>query len=213
MVKLYGYWRSVAAHRVRIACHYKGLPFEYVAVDLERDGGAHRLPGYGLLNPARAVPTLVDGDFVLSQSLAIIEYLEEAYPLPPLLPSKPVERAQVRSLAQMMVSDCQPLLTSRVERRLAIYHESSSATPEAWRQHWLRQSFDALEVQLERTAGEYCFGDGLTLADLCLLPQWEQAQREQLMLEPYRRINQIVARCRTLPCFRQAAPELQPDAF
>ncbi len=206
MVKLYGYWRSVAAHRVRIACHFKRIPFDYVAVDL--DAEAQRLPGYGVLNPAKTVPTLVDGDLVLSQSLAIIEYLEEAYPMPPLLPEKAVARAQVRALAQMMVSDCQPLLTARVERCLAMGYPD----PGAWRCHWLKQCFDALEVQLERTSGRFCFGDRVTLADLCLLPQWEQARREPMTLEPYHRIHQIVERCRALTCFRLAAPELQPDA-
>ncbi|WP_067664512.1 maleylacetoacetate isomerase [Ferrimonas marina] len=212
-MKLYGYWRSSAAFRVRIACHYKGLPFEYIAVNLTKEGGEQHLPGYTILNPNRLVPTLVDGDMILNQSLAIIEYLDEAYPDKPLLPACPLDRAKVRALALNLVCDCQPLNNLRVMKYLGNELKQGKAQKEAWFRHWHRLALAGLEAQLEGTARRFCFGDQPTLADVCLVPQCYQAERVGLSLEEFPRIQRIVSRCRELEAFNLAAPERQPDAI
>ncbi|GAA4871920.1 maleylacetoacetate isomerase [Ferrimonas pelagia] len=213
MLKLYGYWCSSAAYRVRIACHHKRLAFESKAVNLALDGGEQHLPGYGVLSPAALIPTLVDGDLILNQSLAIIEYLDEAYPDNPLLPDHPTDRAQVRSMAMQIACDCHPLNSQRVMKYLSQKLKQNEAQQRDWYCHWVKRTFDGLEAQLERTAATYCFGDQLTLVDVCVIPEYETAQQCGVDLSQYERLAGIVARCRKLDCFSLAAPQSQPDAL
>ncbi|WP_202983627.1 maleylacetoacetate isomerase [Ferrimonas lipolytica] len=211
-MKLYGYWRSSAAYRVRIACHHKGLAFENISVNLVKGGGEQFLPGYSVLNPNKLVPTLVDGDRILNQSLAIIEYLDEAYPEKPLLPERAFDRAQVRALANNIAADCHPLNNLRVLKYLGNELGQEQEAKTRWYHHWVTQAFDGLELQLEHSAGLFCFGDQVTTADLCLVPQVYNAERFNVPMGQYPRIRGIVERCRALPAFELAQPELQPDA-
>ncbi|WP_035387282.1 maleylacetoacetate isomerase [Ferrimonas senticii] len=211
-MKLYGYWRSSAAYRVRIACHHKGLAFENISVNLIKNGGEQFQPGYTVLNPNKLVPTLVDGDRILNQSLAIIEYLDDAYPDKPLLPERAFDRAQVRALAQNIAVDCHPLNNLRVLKYLSNELGQDDAAKQRWYCHWITQALEGLELQLQHTAGLYCFGDSITLADVCLVPQIYNAERFDVPLQPFKTINRIVERCRALPAFGLAQPELQPDA-
>ncbi|ADN76778.1 maleylacetoacetate isomerase [Ferrimonas balearica DSM 9799] len=213
MLTLYGYWRSSAAYRVRIACHHKGLAFDNRSVHLVRDGGEQHLPAYGVLNPNHLVPTLVDGDLILNQSLAIIEYLDEAYPMPALLPEGPVARAKARALAQNIASDCHPLNNLRVLKYLGSELKASEAQKTAWYHHWIKTAFEGLELQLEQTSGEFCVGDEVSIADVCLVPQVYNAERFKVALDDYPLIRAITARCRALESFSLAAPEQQPDAL
>ncbi|WP_298441966.1 maleylacetoacetate isomerase [uncultured Ferrimonas sp.] len=211
-MKLYGYWRSSAAYRVRIACHHKGLAFENISVNLVNAGGEQFLPGYTVLNPNKLVPTLVDGDRILNQSLAIIEYLDDAYPDKPLLPERAFDRAQVRALSQNIAVDCHPLNNLRVLKYLSNELKVDDAAKAKWYSHWIEQAFAGLELQLQHTSGLYCFGDQITMADLCLIPQVYNAERFNVSLQQYPLIRGITERCRTLPAFGLAQPELQPDA-
>ncbi len=212
MMKLYGYWRSIAAYRVRIACQLKGLTFESVAVDLCKEGGAQSSPSYSMINPNKLVPTLVDGDRILNQSLAIIEYLDEAYPERPLLPERPFDRAQVRALAYNLAMDCNPLNTERVGRYLEKEAKLSVTAIQEWTSYWLMQAFNGFELQIQHCAGHFCFGDQITLADLCLVPTYDDALRRGLDLSPFKRIADIVRHCHQIEAFNLARPECQTDA-
>lgn len=209
-MKLYGYWRSSSAYRVRIALNLKGISYSAVATNLRR--GAHRTLEYAERNPQGLVPLLEDGELRLAQSLAILEYLDETWPEPRLLPAEPAARAEVRSLALLMSCEIQPLNNRRVlsylERRLAL------ETPDlhSWYRYWVAEGFAAVEAQLKRSAGRFCFGDGLTLADLCLVPQVYDARRYKCDLKPFPLIRRIEETCLALPAFDAARPENQPDA-
>ena len=211
---LYTYFRSSAAYRVRIALLLKGLDHTYVPVHLLRNGGEQRSATYSALNPAQLVPTLVDGDLVLGQSVAIMEYLEEAYPTPALMPTDVQQRARVRSLVQTIACDIHPLNNLRVLQ----YLEQPLGVPEAarntWYRHWVTLGFAALETMLSESShtGRFCHGDTPTLADCCLVPQVANAQRFAVPMEPYPTLVRIDAACRTLEAFQQAAPENQADA-
>ncbi|HWP94551.1 MAG TPA: maleylacetoacetate isomerase [Gammaproteobacteria bacterium] len=211
---LYTYFRSSASYRVRIALNLKGIAAEYRFVHLVRDGGEQHKPEYRRLNPQGRVPALVVDGRTLTQSLAIIEYLEETHPEPALLPGDPLGRARVRALAHTVASDIQPLgnlaVLQYLERELGI----DQARREAWARHWIAQGFTALETLLagdERT-GRFCHGDAPTLADVCLVPQMFNARRMGLDLTPYPTLVRIDAECRKLEAFARAAPENQPDA-
>jgi len=210
-VKLYGHYRSSAAYRVRIALHLKGLAYESEAVDLR--GGAQREAAYRALNPQGLVPALVDGPRVFAQSLAILEYLDETHPRPPLLPADPAGRARVRRIAGLVACDIHPLNNLRVLQYLERELGAGEPAREAWVRHWIGLGFEALEALLQAPeTGSFCHGDAPTLADVCLVPQAYNARRFGCPLEKYPRLVEIDARCRKLAAFAAAAPEVQPDA-
>ena len=211
---LYGYWRSSAAYRVRIALNLKGLACEYRPVHLAKDGGQQHAADYAAINPQQLVPCLRDGERVLTQSLAIMEYLEETHPAPPLLPSDARGRAQVRALAQLVACDIHPLGNLRVLQYLEHELDTDEAHRGAWSRHWIATGFAALEAMLAGSAatGRYCHGDTPGLADACLVPQVYNALRWKLRLDDYPTIRRIHAACDELEAFRTAAPEAQPDA-
>lgn len=208
MLKLYTYFRSSAAFRVRIALHLKGLAYEPQFVHLRR--GEQHTPGYRALNRQGLVPTLVHAGQVLHQSLAIIEYLEEQFPEPRLLPVSPVERAQVRALALAVACDIHPLNNLRVLQYLEQGLGRSQSERDAWYRHWISEGFRALEVMLA-SSGPYCYGATPTLADCCLVPQVWNALRFECDLAPCPRVRHIHATCMQHPAFVAAAPECQPD--
>jgi maleylpyruvate isomerase len=211
-MKLYGYFRSSAAYRVRIALGLKGLPYDYAAVHLRKS--EQSAAPYRTLNPAELVPALADERGTFTQSLAIIEYLDERHPEPPLLPSAPADRARVRAIALAIACDIHPLDNLRVLRYLTGTLGASEAAKDAWYRHWIDVGLAALETQLAResTAGEFCHGDAPTLADCCLVPQLANARRAAIPLDRYPMLVRIEARCNALPAFAAAAPERQPDA-
>lgn len=211
---LYGYWRSTAAYRVRIALNLKGLAFENRPVHLVRGGGEQHAPAYAALNPLELVPSLRDGERTLTQSLAIMEYLDETRPEPPLLPSDAAGRARVRELAQIVACDIHPIGNLRVLQRLVTQFEAPEGEKVAWSRHWIATGFHALETMLARDAatGRYCHGDTPGLADACLIPQCYNALRWGVPLQDYPTIQRIHAACGELDAFKAAAPEAQPDA-
>lgn len=210
-MKLYTYFRSSAAYRVRIALHFKGIAYEAVPVDLRP--GAHRRPEYLALNPQGLVPALEDGAAVLSQSLAIIEYLEETHPEPPLLPSAPLDRARVRSLALAIACDLHPLNNLRVLNYLRAPLGQDEQAVNAWYRHWVAQIFQGLESEAHRSSdGRHLLGGRVTLADVCLVPQLFNARRFDCDLAPYPTLTAIGAHLESLPAFARAAPAAQPDA-
>ncbi len=212
-MKLYDYFRSSAAYRVRIALNVKGLAPERAFVHLRR--GAQRDDDYLALNPQGLVPSLVtdDGD-VLTQSLAIIEWLDETQPKPPLLPPDPAGRARVRSLALAIACDIHPLNNLRVLNYLTGTLGATEAQKNGWYRYWCDVGLEALETRLAREAatGSFCHGDAPTLADVCLVPQLANARRVDLDLAPYPTLLRIEAACNALPAFADAAPARQPDA-
>jgi maleylacetoacetate isomerase len=212
MLKLFGYWRSTAAYRVRIALNLKQIAYENISVHLVKDGGEQHKPEYRSLNPQGLVPLLVDGSLKLNQSIAILEYLEEKYPLPALLPSDVIERAKVRAFCQMIACDIHPLNNLRVLQYLSGPLAVSEDSKNTWYHHWIHQGFAAIEAQLEQSAGQFCFGDQVTMADLLLVPQVYNANRFAVDLTPYPRLCAINEQCLMLAAFRDAAPENQPDA-
>src|ERR1700678_910860 len=210
MLTLYGYPLSSAAYRVRIALALKGVKAGTVNKQLRR--GEHRQKDYLKINPQGFVPALsLEDGTVLTQSLAIIEWLEESYPLPPLLPADPGARARVRSLCQLIACDIHPLNNLRVLQYLESTLNLAQAAREEWYRHWVATGFAALEDALGRddARGRFCFGDQPGMADLCLVPQIYNARRYSLDLTPYPRIVAIDAACAELPAFAGAAPEKQ----
>jgi len=213
-MQLYSYFRSSAAYRVRIALNLKGLPYETVPVHLLKDGGQQLAPAYRELNPSALVPTLVNGDLALGQSLAIIEYLDETHPQAPLLPSDPAGRARVRAIAQSIACDLHPLNNLRVLKYLKHEMKVEEEAKNAWYRHWVRVGLDSLEAMLANSpqTGRFCHGDAPTLADLCLVPQLYNARRFDCDLSGVPTLVRIDEACRALPAFDAAAPEKQPDA-
>lgn len=211
---LYGYWRSSAAYRVRIALNLKGLAYESRAVHLLRDGGEQHAAAYRQLNPQQLIPCLVDGEQVVTQSVAIIEYLDETRPAPPLLPADPAGRARVRALALAVACDVHPLGNLRVLQYLETELNADDAVRTEWSRHWIATGFDSIEQMLADSpaTGRYCHGDTPGLADACLIPQMYNARRWKLPLENYPTIVRIVDACNALEAFRDAMPEAQPDA-
>ncbi len=214
MLQLHTYFRSSAAYRVRIALELKGLSYTSVPVHLLRGGGEQHTANFTTLNPSKLVPVLVDGDAALTQSLAIIEYLNELHPTPPLLPADPAARARVRALAQTIACDIHPLNNLRVLQYLETRLGATSAARGEWYAHWVGVGFAALESLLSANpdTGPYCHGSTPTLADCCLVPQLYNAERFSVPLEAYPTIRRIGEACRQLAAFQRAAPEVQPDA-
>jgi maleylacetoacetate isomerase len=211
-VKLHTYFRSSAAFRVRIALNLKGLAYDAAFVHLPR--GEHRAPAYGALNPQALVPTLEDAGRLLTQSLAIIEYLEETRPQPPLLPKDPFERARVRSLALLVACEIHPLNNLRVLQHLKRALGQGEEQVNTWYRHWIADGLARLEAQLAGSAGtgRYCHGDAPTLADCCLVPQIFNAQRYQCDTTAYPATMRVFAECMKLDAFDRAQPSKQPDA-
>lgn len=215
MTKLYTYWRSSAAYRVRIGLALKGMDAEHIPVHLVRDGGEHLNPSYGAINPQNLVPSLVlDGGEILTQSLAILEYLDEIKPEPAFLPQDALSRAHARALAQAVAVDIHPLNNLRVLNYLTETQGFEAGDKEIWCQQWINTGFSGLEKLLEQSAhtGEFCFGDAPGLADICLVPQVYNARRFNVDLTPYPNILRIDENCCTLAAFETAKPENQPDA-
>uniref|UniRef100_A0A6B2LHY1 Maleylacetoacetate isomerase n=1 Tax=Arcella intermedia TaxID=1963864 RepID=A0A6B2LHY1_9EUKA len=207
---LYGYWRSSCTYRVRIALALKNLKVEYKAINLVK--GEQKQEGFSELSPNQTVPSLVvlsgGKQKVLNQSLAILEYLEEVHPSPALLPADPAARAEVRALCLMLVADTQPLQNLRVLHKLS----PDQAQRNAWA-HWaISEGFQRFEKAIAATAGQYCYGDGLTFADLCLVPQVYNALRFQVDLSAFPTISRVYQVLVELPAFKAAHPDLQPDA-
>jgi maleylacetoacetate isomerase len=213
-VKLYGYFRSSATYRVRIALNLKGIAWQPVVVDLRVPVQAQRTPEFRALNPEGLIPVLIDRDNTFTQSLAIIEYLEETHPEPALLPRAPAERARVRALALAIACDISPLNNSGVLNYLRAPLGLDDTTVTAWYAHWIARGFEALEERARRLSGDgrYLYGGTVTLADVCLVPQVYNARRFNCDLAPYPALRAICAHLESLPAFAQAAPEVQPDA-
>ncbi|MGD9387132.1 MAG: maleylacetoacetate isomerase [Gammaproteobacteria bacterium] len=213
-VRLHGYWRSTAAWRVRLALELKGLAWSYRPVHLVRDGGEQRRPEFLRLNPQGLVPALEIDGLVLTQSLAIIEYLDETRPEPRLLPEDPAGRARVRGLAQLIASDLHPLNNLRVLQYLGGPLGIGEQGRNTWYRHWVDTGLGALETRLasEAGTGRFCHGDLPGVADCCLVPQLYNARRYHCALEVYPTLLRIEAACLELDAFRSADPENQPDA-
>ncbi|CAM5371399.1 maleylacetoacetate isomerase [Thauera mechernichensis] len=213
-MRLYTYFRSSAAYRVRIALGLKGLAYDAVPVHLVRGGGEHRQPAYLQLNPAGLVPALEDGGEVLGQSLAIIEYLEEVHPRPALLPQAPLDRARVRAIALAIACDIHPINNLRVLQYLGEVLGAADSQKTDWYRHWVLAGLGAVEALLagDRRTGDFCHGDVPGLADCCLVPQVFNARRFGCDLLTMPNIVRIAANCETIEAFRLAAPGNQPDA-
>jgi maleylacetoacetate isomerase len=209
-MRLYTYYRSSAAYRVRIALNLKGLEYESLPRHLVR--GEHRHGDYLALNPQGLIPLLVDGETRIAQSLAIIEYLEETHPEPPLLPRAAAARARARSLALAIACDIHPLNNLRVLEYLRTHLGHDAAAVGEWYRHWIACGLRALEAEAAWSDLRHLVGSQVTIADICLVPQIYNARRFDCDLEPYPRLNQISAHLERLPAFAKAAPEAQPDA-
>lgn len=202
---LYDYFRSSAAYRVRIALNLKGLAYDSVAIPLLDN--AQRAEPYLTKNPQGLVPALQDGDVLLTQSLAICEYLDETYPEPPLLPRDAYARAQVRALALSVACDIHPLNNLRVLRQLETQFGADQTQKNAWYGHWIEVGLSALERQVLATRGQFCFGDDVGLADITLVPQMYNARRFECDMARYPNLVEIEQRCLALPAFARATPE------
>jgi maleylpyruvate isomerase len=213
-MKLYTFFRSSASYRVRIALNLKGLTYEQIPIHLRRAGGEQFAVSYKAINPQGLVPTLDDGGQILTQSLAIIEYLEERYPKPPLLPTDSADRARVRSMALIIACEIHPIQNLRVLVHLKNNLRQSEDDLNRWARHWIDLGLSALEQMTTSTPkrGKFCFGDTPTLADICVVPQLANARRFGCDLSAYPTLLQVETACNALPAFANAAPEKQPDA-
>lgn len=212
-MKLYTYFRSSAAYRVRIALNLKGLAYDAIPVHLLREGGEHLQDSYRAINPSALVPSLQDDHITLSQSMAIIEYLEEVYPQFPLLPQDAPGRARVRELAQIVACDIHPVNNLRVLNYLVKHLGLPDQAKTEWYRHWIIEGFASLEAHLARdpAAGPFCHGDHPTIADCFLVPQVFNAQRFNIDVSAYPNIDRINSLCIELPAFQHAHPSHQPD--
>lgn len=211
-MQLHNFFRSGTSHRTRIALNLKGLRYDYIAVDLRKN--AHQSAAFKALNPQGLVPALVDRDLVLTQSVAIIEWLEERYPTPALLPTHVNDRAHVRALAAIVGCDIHPVNNKRILDTLRASFGADDAAINHWCGTWISAGFAALEalLQADKERGDFCFGKAPGLADVYLIPQIEGARRFKVDLAPYPAILAIDQACAQLPAFKNAAPAAQPDA-
>ena len=211
---LYTYFRSTAAYRVRIALNLKGLVYNPRFIHLVKDGGEQHAEAYREVNLQGLVPTLIEDDISITQSLAIIEYLEERYPSPTLLPESAESRAQVRSIAQQICCDIHPLNNLRILNYLRSEMQQDDKARHQWCQHWISEGLTAIEQQLTRSGKHQslcCVGDTPTIADLCLIPQLYNARRFSCNTDDYPTLIKIDEHCMTLAAFQQASPDQQPD--
>lgn len=208
-MKLYDYYRSSACYRVRIALNIKQIAYEISTVHLLEEGGQHHTQTYHSLNPQELVPTLEDEQQLFTQSLAIIDYLEEKIPYPSLFPTNPIAKTQVKSLALMVACDMHPLNNLRVLKQLEQQFCATKADINHWYHHWLQLGFDAIEHHLQRLPRtiSVCYGDHISLADVCLIPQVYNAKRFNFSLEAYPLIKEINDYCLSLPSFLNATPK------
>ena len=213
-IRLYSYWRSSAAYRVRIALNLKGLPYETVSISLAPEVSEHRKQEYRSINPQMLVPFLEDGDLGIAQSMAILEYLEETYPEIPLLPPAEPMRSRVRAFCNLIACDIHPLNNLRVQEYIKMRLGADRQAGHDWYAHWIDEGFRAAEqiVGEARGKGHYVFGESPTLADALLVPQIYNARRFNVPLQAYPRLVRIVDACNELSTFKKAAPEQQPDA-
>jgi maleylacetoacetate isomerase len=213
-MKLYTYFRSSAAFRTRIALNFKGIAYEPACIEMRAPTSAHRTPEFLAINPQGLLPALEHDGATIAQSLAIIEYLDETHPDPPLLPASPVARARVRAMALTVACDMHPLNNLRVLNYLRSPLELDEDTVNAWYHHWIGAGFTALEEDAKRATGDgrHMFGTTVTLADICIVPQMYNARRFKCDLEPYPTLRAISTHLESLPAFAKAAPEQQPDA-
>ncbi len=210
MITLHGYWRSSAAYRVRIALNLKGATFSQVTRDLRRQ--EQRDPTYLALSPQGLVPTLDADGLILTQSSAIMEWLEETYPEPPLLPASTADRAQVRAMAALITCDIHPLNNLRVLNQLKSQFKAGEADIQAWIRLWIVEGFDALETLIARHGRAFAFGDSISLADCCLVPQVYSAERFKVPFDPYPNIRRVADAAMALEPVAAAHPSRQPDA-
>ena len=211
MIQLYGYFQSSAAYRARIALNLKDLDYELVAIHLTKDGGHQFTEEYTKLNPQQLVPAIIDGDVTLTQSMAIMEYLEEAYPDHPILPADPAGRARVRSLSQIVACDIHPLNNLRVRKYIVEDFGLTQDRGQTWQEHWINRGFAAYETMLAGGA-TFSHGDTPTMADICLIPQMFNARRINMDISAYPNLLRIEEACNALPAFERAHPKNQPDA-
>jgi maleylpyruvate isomerase len=213
-MKLYTFFRSSASYRVRIALNFKGVSYEQAPIHLRRSGGEQFTAAYKAVNPQALVPALEDNGKILTQSLAIIEYLEDKYPRPPLLPADPADKALVRGMALIIACEVHPIQNLRVLNYVKKEYNQTDDQVNRWAQHWINLGLAALEqlIVAQPKRGKFCFGDTPTLADICLVPQLGNARRYGSDLSQYPNILGVEKNCMTLPAFVNAAPEKQPDA-
>jgi len=213
-MKLYTFFRSSASYRVRIALNLKGLSYERAPIHLRRGGGEQLSAAYKAINPQALVPALEENGRVLTQSLAIVEYLEETHPEPALLPREPADRALVRSMAMIIACEVHPIQNLRVLNYVKKEYRQTDEQVNHWAQHWIDLGLGALEQMIvaQTQRGKFCFGNTPTLADICLVPQLGNARRYGCDLSKYPAILQIEKHCMAIPAFADAAPEKQPDA-
>lgn len=211
-LKLYNFFRNSAGHRVRIALHLKGLDFDYVSVDFRTPSDKRDALHYRDVNPLGLVPSLEHDGKVITQSIAIIDYLDRVFPSPSLYPADAAARAQATAFALTIASEIHPLNNVRVHKFLEESLKLDAEQRNLWFQEWNRRGFTALETTLAaQPKMDFCFGDRPTVADIALVPQYYNLRRVKFDLAPYPRLGEIVARCEALPAFRKAAPEAQPD--
>lgn len=212
MIKLYGYWRSSAAYRVRIALHLKEIDFESISVHLVKNGGEQHQKEYTDINSSHLVPTLVDGDLMLSQSIAIVDYLDNCYPDVALYPNDFALKAKVQALALDIACEIHPINNLRVQQYLVQELDVSAQEKMDWVHHWMTTGFSNVEAQLVKTSGQYCCADKVTMADICLIPQVYNAKRFGVEMSHFPNICRIVDNCQALDAFKKALPENQDDA-
>lgn len=207
---LYSYFRSSTSYRVRIALNMKGVAYDLMPINILK--GEHREAAYVAINPSQGVPALKEDGHILTQSLALLDYIDERWPTPPLLPSDPAAKAQVRALCQIVACDIHPINNLRVLNYLTGTLQLTEEQKKDWMQHWLAEGLLALEAMVKPLASDYCFGNQLTLADICLVPQVFNAERFGHDMAAYPTLKAIAERCRALPAFERAHPANQPDA-
>lgn len=212
MIALYSYWRSSASWRVRIALNLKGIDYEYRPVHLVQDGGQQHSESYRAMNPARLLPTLLIDGHQLSESLAIVQYLDRTRPTPRLVPEDALLAARAWQIAEIVNSDIQPVQNLRVLQAIENNFDADADAKKAWGRHWIERGFDAIEHFLREIDGVYCVGDTVTVADICLVPQVYNARRFGVDMGRYPHIMAAEATLSALPEFEAARPENQPDA-
>lgn len=210
-MNFYGYFRSSAAYRCRIALNLKGISHKFVSVHLRRDGGEQKKPDYLKINPQGLVPALEIDDVILTQSLAIIEYLDEVYPVPQLMPCSAIERAKVRAFAEIIACDTHPLQNLRVLKYLREDLSQTQNAIDKWCQNWIHKGLVACEALLARQDSDFAFGNTPSLADICLIPQLYAADRFYVDLSSMPKLTAIRRNCEVLPAFAEARPDRQPD--